>query len=396
MWCGMLSFGRMSQLGCGPERDRQSADSRAPIAGPPRGSAVRALLLCCTHAHIHVRPHVPGHPNSPSAAHSPSQVLLQEAELPQGLPTGLLRGAPARELDSDALGSEPHSPGERARPLPGVLAAVRLPGCKFAGEGRVRTEGDRLPCRDKGPGMALEDVVEALEAVGHRQGLFRLHASGLLAAVRPCPRGSSLPGRARLALLGGDASPLLGGLAPLGPVLRLPHGEEGDPIDVGQDLGFALLHVDRGLGDCLIEVLPRAVGHADVAREAVDLGRRLCGVPVPQRVVSVSRGHGSKRPPSCRPALFGRGCGREPFVPCQLLRHLLGDDERSGDRTGQFGVLCWSRRGLSPGVCRGCCGDRAGRRQGQDLGTWGVWRGRLLSILFPEDRSVFLSNSTSP
>ena len=123
--------------------------------------------------------------------------------------------------------------------------------------------------------------MNALEAVGQRQGLFCLHASGLLGAAGPFSRGDSLLGRAWLALLGRDAS-LLGGLAPLGPVLRLPHGEEGDAVDVGQDLGFAFLHVDCGLGDGLIEVLPRAVGHADVAREAVDLGRWLGRMSVPR------------------------------------------------------------------------------------------------------------------
>lgn len=254
----------------------------------------------------------------PEPARSPSQVLLQQAEFPQGLPTGLLRGAPARELDSDALGPESHGPGERARPLPNILAAVWRPGRKFAGERpRVWTEGDRLARRDEGTSLALEDIVDVLEAVGQRQRLFRLHGPGLLGAVRPCPQGDGFLGWARLALLQGDASPLLGEVAPLGPVFRLPRGEEGDPVDVGQDLGLALLHVDRGLGDGLIEVLPRAVAQADVAREAVDLGRRR--VSVPRRVVSVSRGPGSQHPPFSGPALYGGGCGRKCFISCQLL-----------------------------------------------------------------------------
>lgn len=44
--------------------------------------------------------------------HPPSQVLLQKAELAQGLPAGLLRRPAARELDGDALGPEPNSPGQ--------------------------------------------------------------------------------------------------------------------------------------------------------------------------------------------------------------------------------------------------------------------------------------------
>lgn len=56
----------------------------------------------------------PGQPPPPAASCCPSQGLLQQAELPQGLPAGLLRGAAASELDGDALGSEPHSPGQRA------------------------------------------------------------------------------------------------------------------------------------------------------------------------------------------------------------------------------------------------------------------------------------------
>lgn len=62
-------------------------------------------------------------------------------------------------------------------------------------------------------------------------------------------------------------------------------------------------------------------------------------------------------------------------------------------------MLCWRSRGrFSPGVDRGCCGDRRGRQLEQGLRTWGVWRGRLLSILFPasKDRDVFLSNSARP
>lgn len=150
--------------------------------------------------------------------------------------------------------------------------------------------------------------MDALEAVGQRQGLFRLHASGLLAAVGPALHGDGFLDRACLALLWRDAS-LLDEVAPLGPVLHLPRGEERGPIDVGQDLGFALLHVDRSLGDGLIEVLPGAVGHTDVAREAVDLGRRLGRVSVPQGVVSVPRGCGSQCPPFPGPALPGGGCG---------------------------------------------------------------------------------------
>lgn len=65
-------------------------------------------------------------------------------------------------------------------------------------------------------------------------------------------------------------------------VLRLPKERKETPWIAGQDLGFALLHADCGLGDGLIEVLPRAVGHADVARKRWDLRRWLGRMSVPR------------------------------------------------------------------------------------------------------------------
>lgn len=155
--------------------------------------------------------------------------------------------------------------------------------------------------------------MDVLEAILQGWGLLCLHASGLLTAGLPsCLRGHSFLDGAWLALatrplLWRDASPLLREIALLGPIFRFSHGEERDSINVGQDPGFPLLHIDRGLGDGLVELLPGAVGHTDVAREAVDLGRRLCRMSVPQQVVSISRGHGS--PPFPRPALLGGGGG---------------------------------------------------------------------------------------
>lgn len=63
----------------------------------------RVHSLGSSHGHIHSRPPPP----------PPSQVLLQKAELPQGLAAGLLRGATAGELDGDALGPEAHGTGQR-------------------------------------------------------------------------------------------------------------------------------------------------------------------------------------------------------------------------------------------------------------------------------------------
>lgn len=157
--------------------------------------------------------------------------------------------------------------------------------------------------------------MDVLEAILQWWGVLCLHASGLLTAGRSsclC-RHSFLDGAwlalATRPLLWRDASLLLREITLLGPILPFSHGEEGDSVNVGQDPGFPLLHVDRGLGDGLVELLPGAVGHTDVAREAVDLGCGLCRMSVPQQVVSVSRGHGSQRPPFSRPALLGGGGG---------------------------------------------------------------------------------------
>lgn len=177
--------------------------------------------------------------------------------------------------------------------------------------------------------------MNVLEAILQWWDLLCLHASGLLTAGLPsCLRGHSFLDGAWLALathslLWRDASPLFREITLLGPIFRFSHGEERDSINVGQDPGFPLLHVDRSLGDGLVELLPGAVGHTDVAGEAVDLGRRLGRVSVPQQVVSISRGHGSQCPPLSRPALLGGGGGGKCFISCQLLRNFLGDNKRS-------------------------------------------------------------------
>lgn len=136
-----------------------------------------------------------------------SYIFLKQPKLTEGLPPGFLCGAPARELHSDALGSEAHCPGERAPPPPGILVAVWLLGCigasagilacQSAGKSGVWAEGDGLSSGHEATRLTSEGLVDALEAIGQCWGLFCLHAPRLLTTGQPCCLGAcSLSGQA--------------------------------------------------------------------------------------------------------------------------------------------------------------------------------------------------------
>lgn len=168
LWCGPSHM-----EGC-PSSDAEWRGSARSLTPRPSSLVVNrvpswALQLRCAHVHIHfwlcATDQSLAFPRRPLALSIISSSFRRPS--PQGLPAGLLRGAPARELDSDALGSEPYSPGSSLTaswPRSGRSLAAGVQVC-WGGPG-PDGRSPLSPGGDEGPGLAPEDVVDALEAVG--------------------------------------------------------------------------------------------------------------------------------------------------------------------------------------------------------------------------------------